>query len=777
MAGIDSIINTRAQAFTNNPQGLMQRYAMGQDLLDLLALQKLKQDKEAAQRDLQMKMQAPQGTVKDQLEGQVMDMTRQEVAQAVAPGLQQMGQRMAAEQAPQEQAAAGLGALPAPAALGMAEGGIVGYAGERGSYVSQDAYRRLKEKERARRERESNAEAAAALEDAYQDSAEAQYAAALPYSSESALQDLLNKLNRGEAAPESGEPAATGPGSVAPNVSVDALRRFDAQRRAERDAEARSPSGIERLADAVGWDKSQTRELFTDPKAQWDRSQLKELLTDPGAQWGRSVTKKGVDYVARLPAAVDLPAGRSGVRSSDEGFDRKAAEAAAAASQAQVRSSPLYEGIARLLNTSMADGEVASSMDSPAGRRKAAARAANLQYHEDAAERTQLTNQIAEIYGKLGGVFGDFIPQSDADRALSQQVMDALPTMSTAQMRALLNTGKMPTPETESVTPTPEDIANTEANVAAMTEGLPALVRQGTPTRGTPTRDEQAAYLRSLSSTPGAARTFNRRTLAPEVGATVPPMTDVATKAPQEPYRSRYEDQLAALEAEKKDKMGALIDFLLAAGASGGTNLGATLTGGGTGLQQRSARLKQEEADILKSIIADEQNQQLMDYRERDLAQRGAESAADRASRERMSAADIAAQRYNADLDFEAAMANVDANQFNSLLDYQQAIASQAAASGKAVLDAMKDRQLTPAQRNELLTYFDENMAESVRATLAEQIQTKGKGKLNTAEAQQLIEDGVTAERNKFLLQRINEVSQSYGDDPIFAAADQIIGG
>lgn len=98
MAGIDSIINTRADAFTNNPQALMQRYAMGQDLLDLLALQKLKQDKEAAARSLQMGMQVPQGTIKDQLQGQVMDMTKREVVQAVAPGLQQQGQRMQAEQ-------------------------------------------------------------------------------------------------------------------------------------------------------------------------------------------------------------------------------------------------------------------------------------------------------------------------------------------------------------------------------------------------------------------------------------------------------------------------------------------------------------------------------------------------------------------------------------------------------------------------------------------------------------------------------------------------------
>ena len=38
MAGIDSLVNSRADMFAANPQGLQQRYAMNQDLLDLLAL-------------------------------------------------------------------------------------------------------------------------------------------------------------------------------------------------------------------------------------------------------------------------------------------------------------------------------------------------------------------------------------------------------------------------------------------------------------------------------------------------------------------------------------------------------------------------------------------------------------------------------------------------------------------------------------------------------------------------------------------------------------------
>jgi hypothetical protein len=100
---------------------------MGQDLLDLLALQKLKKDKEAAQRSLQMQMQPESGTVKDQLEGQMMQATKQELASSLAPGLQQQGQMMQAQQM-QKAMAGGLPTQPAPNMVGMARGGIVGYA-------------------------------------------------------------------------------------------------------------------------------------------------------------------------------------------------------------------------------------------------------------------------------------------------------------------------------------------------------------------------------------------------------------------------------------------------------------------------------------------------------------------------------------------------------------------------------------------------------------------------------------------------------------------------
>jgi len=144
MAGIDSLVNSRADMFAANPQGLQQRYAMNQDLLDLLALQKLKKDKEAAQRSLQMQMQPESGTVKDQLEGQMMQATKQELASSLAPGLQQQGQMMQAQQM-QQAMAGGLPTQPAPNMANMARGGIVGYKegelveGRRSGYARRQA--------------------------------------------------------------------------------------------------------------------------------------------------------------------------------------------------------------------------------------------------------------------------------------------------------------------------------------------------------------------------------------------------------------------------------------------------------------------------------------------------------------------------------------------------------------------------------------------------------------------------------------------------------------
>ena len=128
-------VNSVANAFKGNPQALEQRYAQDQQLIDLLALQKIKSDMEAAKRDMMMKsaQQGQQPTVKQQREQEVLDMTKQDVAQRVAGVAQQRQQEE--QQRMQEMLQSGLAQAPAPNMMNFAGGGIVAFAGPEGSYV------------------------------------------------------------------------------------------------------------------------------------------------------------------------------------------------------------------------------------------------------------------------------------------------------------------------------------------------------------------------------------------------------------------------------------------------------------------------------------------------------------------------------------------------------------------------------------------------------------------------------------------------------------------
>ncbi len=125
MPGIDQILQQRMAVGRQDPQALMNSYQQNQSLMDLLALQKLKSDKEAAQRELAM--QAGQGqmpTVKDQREQEMLEMTKRELAQQVGGvGDQQMAQQQDAMQ----KLMSGIASQPAPNMMGMAQGGVVGY--------------------------------------------------------------------------------------------------------------------------------------------------------------------------------------------------------------------------------------------------------------------------------------------------------------------------------------------------------------------------------------------------------------------------------------------------------------------------------------------------------------------------------------------------------------------------------------------------------------------------------------------------------------------------
>ena len=129
MNNIDSQINDRINTYAGNPQALQQRYAQTQELVDLLALQKMKNDRAAATNAVQGAMQTDTNTYKGQLEQEAMQGARSDVMRSMGPGIQQQGQRMAQMQnrAAVGMPTTGLPAQPAPNMRGMAMGGIVGY--------------------------------------------------------------------------------------------------------------------------------------------------------------------------------------------------------------------------------------------------------------------------------------------------------------------------------------------------------------------------------------------------------------------------------------------------------------------------------------------------------------------------------------------------------------------------------------------------------------------------------------------------------------------------
>lgn len=135
MAGLGSV-EDRVAAYRGNPAPLQQRYQMSQDLLDLLALQKIKSEKEAAARDMQLKMgqqQAAQGmepqTIAQQREKEVMELTKNELAQQRGETAQQ---QQAQQQGAMQRLMSGIAAAPGAAAAAqpkaMASGGIVAFA-------------------------------------------------------------------------------------------------------------------------------------------------------------------------------------------------------------------------------------------------------------------------------------------------------------------------------------------------------------------------------------------------------------------------------------------------------------------------------------------------------------------------------------------------------------------------------------------------------------------------------------------------------------------------
>ena len=144
--GIDKLVEQKADAYRGNPQALQKRYSQNQELMDLLAMQKLKTEKEAASRDMQLKAEQTPSTIAEQYEQQLVGMNKDEMAGQVAGVLgqkqkqaqqkqqamgmppQQRERNVAGKKIPLPNAPQGIASQPRPNMQGMAQGGIIGYA-------------------------------------------------------------------------------------------------------------------------------------------------------------------------------------------------------------------------------------------------------------------------------------------------------------------------------------------------------------------------------------------------------------------------------------------------------------------------------------------------------------------------------------------------------------------------------------------------------------------------------------------------------------------------
>ena len=82
--GIDATVDRTMDAFRGREGQLNQRYNMSKNLIDLLALQKLKNEQDSKAREIQLSMQQDPATVKRQMEDEMLERSKQEVVKQTA---------------------------------------------------------------------------------------------------------------------------------------------------------------------------------------------------------------------------------------------------------------------------------------------------------------------------------------------------------------------------------------------------------------------------------------------------------------------------------------------------------------------------------------------------------------------------------------------------------------------------------------------------------------------------------------------------------------------
>jgi hypothetical protein len=133
IGGIDSQVRNLVDANRGNPNALMQQQKLNPDTLNLLALEKLKREKDIAAKHLQASMPNQQGTIADQRMAEALENTKKEMQggiKDVAARVGGVGKQQAARQQQNMQKVAqqGVATQPAPNMARMAGGGIVAFA-------------------------------------------------------------------------------------------------------------------------------------------------------------------------------------------------------------------------------------------------------------------------------------------------------------------------------------------------------------------------------------------------------------------------------------------------------------------------------------------------------------------------------------------------------------------------------------------------------------------------------------------------------------------------
>jgi hypothetical protein len=128
-----SQIERTKDAYAGNMQGLQKRANMTKELVDLLAMQQLKQDLDAIKRNQAMQQQGNPATIKEQMQQGLMGEYRQQAAKEMGVGPSEMDVVQRARQgmpqgAPQQQPRMAQGMMSQARPVQLAGGGIVTFA-------------------------------------------------------------------------------------------------------------------------------------------------------------------------------------------------------------------------------------------------------------------------------------------------------------------------------------------------------------------------------------------------------------------------------------------------------------------------------------------------------------------------------------------------------------------------------------------------------------------------------------------------------------------------